>query len=58
MKAFNASPQNGWGELASSFSLTEKLDTCGTRGAAGIHDEHNQTDILTWGLNLAPAFPE
>ena len=21
------------------------------------HDEHNQTDILTWGLNLAPAFP-
>ena len=20
-------------------------------------DEHNQTDILTWGLNLAPAFP-
>ena len=20
-------------------------------------DEHNQTDILTWGLDLAPAFP-
>lgn len=23
----------------------------------GIHDEHNQTDILTWGFDLAPAFP-
>jgi hypothetical protein len=23
----------------------------------GSRDEHNQTDILTSGLNLAPAFP-
>ena len=27
------------------------------RSRWGDLDEHNQTDILTWGLNLAPAFP-
>jgi hypothetical protein len=25
--------------------------------ATGHRDEHNQTGILTWGLDLAPAFP-
>jgi hypothetical protein len=37
--------------LASSFSLSEK------RPARSGTDERNQTGILTFGLNLAPAFP-
>jgi hypothetical protein len=32
--------------------LTEKFGPAGRD-----RDEHNQTDILTSGLNLAPAFP-
>jgi hypothetical protein len=41
--------------LASSFSLAEK--SIATQKRADDHDEHNQADILTSGLNLAPAFP-
>jgi hypothetical protein len=58
MKAFKNSAEREFGELASSFSLTEKLAGDFLR-KAGItnHDEHNQTGILTFGLGLASAFP-
>jgi hypothetical protein len=48
----NAHKRDG---LASSFSLAEK--SAAAHNEAGDHDEHNQADILTSGINLAPAFP-
>ncbi len=52
MKAFGESPPAlaGWAGLILLFD--GEVDP-----APRDHDEHNQTDILTWGLNLAPAFP-
>ncbi len=46
--------------LAPSFSLTEKLARHRARIFAArqrSHDEHCQTDILTPGIDLTPAFP-
>jgi hypothetical protein len=58
MKAFNKSHPHSRFGLASSFSLTEKLiESDSTRFRASNHDEHNQTGILTSGMNLSPAFP-
>jgi hypothetical protein len=57
MKAFSEPPAARAAELASSFSLSEKL-AAAERGARWRRpDEINQADILTWGLSLAPAFP-
>jgi hypothetical protein len=62
MKAFDKSLNALTSRLASSFSLTEKSaahsetrDAC--EPPCNWPDEHNRTDILTSGLNLAPAFP-
>ena len=52
MKAFNDSFPNTVREMASSFSVTEKL-TAPTSG----HDEHSQTGILTWGLQPRSRLP-
>ena len=52
MKAFHSAGQTEPG-LASSFSLSEKRPA-----QMGGTDERNQTGILTFGLFLAPAFPD
>ena len=53
MKAFTTAAAKQMPGLASSFSLSEKW----TPRKNEASDERNQTGILTFGLNLAPAFP-
>jgi hypothetical protein len=49
MKAFFEVPAASAAGLASSFSLTEKLDEA-PRLRHRDHDEHKQADILTSGI--------
>jgi hypothetical protein len=62
MKAFDEPTRKQIGQLAPSFSLSEKLAFGGLAGEKPAplrkhRDERSPTGILTPGLNLTPVFP-
>jgi hypothetical protein len=58
MKAFNKFHQILFGELVSSFSLTEKWVLEDPAGLANDPDERNHTGILTSGFEPGSRLPD